>query len=186
MFVFKDKDFSESLVTMILVLGFWVTITFPAEPFSALGLKNIFQHLILGIFFAFLVAFLIPYPILTKDEIARYLKPLVLFRFFVYILELCLDIIRAGIDVANRVLRRDLRISPGIVEVETPLCDDVQIALNANSITLTPGTITIDTEKTPNGSRFLVHCISQEAVEDIMKNGGFVKRLQRCFDEEKR
>ena len=81
--------------------------------------------------------------------------------------------------------RPDLKVQKGsyvcIVEVETPLFEDIQIALNANSITLTPGTITIEAKKTSKGSRFLVHCISQEAVESTIKSGGFVKRIQDCF-----
>jgi multicomponent Na+:H+ antiporter subunit E len=97
-----------------------------------------------------------------------------------------LDIVLAGIDVARRVMRPKILISPGIVEFDTPLSEDIQIALNANSITLTPGTITIDAQKTPDGSRFLVHCISQDAVESTLKDKGFVKRIQNCFYSEER
>jgi multicomponent Na+:H+ antiporter subunit E len=101
-----------------------------------------------------------------------------------YIARLCVDIILAGVDVARRVMRPKILISPGIVEFETALSEDIQIALNANSITLTPGTITIDAQKTSNGSRFLVHCISHDAVESTLKDKGFVERIQKCFNLE--
>lgn len=178
---FQSRDLTEFFITVVLVLGFWIIITLPGNPFSGLGPRNLVQHLILGLFLANLVAVISPYPILTKQEISFYLHAGIIFRFIIYIGYLCLDIIKAGIDVAKRVLRPNILISPGIVEVDTPLKDDIQIALNANSITLTPGTITIDAYKTAEGSRFLIHCISRDAVEDIIKNRGFVKRIQECF-----
>lgn len=179
----QKKDRLEFWVNIILLFGFWITITFPTEPFTLLGIKNLLEHVILGLLFALIVTTVFPYTILSKEEIKRYLNLPTIIRFIIYVLRLCVDIIKAGIDVAKRVLRPTLLISPGIVEVETPLKDDIQIALNANSITLTPGTITIDVRKTPNGSRFLVHCISRDAVNDIKKNKGFVKRIQSCFGE---
>ena len=92
----------------------------------------------------------------------------------------------AGIDVAKRVIRKNLLISPGIVEVKTALGSDDEIALNANSITLTPGTITIDAQKTKKGSIFWVHCISQESVKDILETGGFVKKISHIYEKKKK
>jgi len=181
LFNFRGKDRQEFFVNATVILVFWIIITFPAHPFTRLGIKNIIEHLFLGCLLALLVAYIYPYPILTKEEIQIYLQPKIVFKFIFYVLRLSLDIIMAGIDVAKRVLRPKLLISPGIVEIETPLSDEIQISLNANSITLTPGTITIDAEKTKDGSRFLVHCISQQAVSEIIQNKGFVKRIQECF-----
>jgi len=179
---FSRKDSKEFLVTLLFVLVFWFTIiSFPEHPLSGLGLKNLLQHLLLGTIFAFIVTFVSPYPILTRNQIDLYFHTGTILRFLAYTARLSVDIILSGIDVARRVMRPKLLISPGIIEFETPLTEDLQIALNANSITLTPGTITIDAEKTPRGSRFLVHCISQDAVESTLKEGGFVKRIQDCF-----
>ena len=187
MSAFQKKDPKEFVVTVVLLLFFWFTIiTLPANPFSGLGLKNLIEHFILGLFFAVLVALLSPYPILSRSQINIYVRPRAILRFILYISHLSLDIILAGIDVARRVMRPKILISPGIVEFDTPLSEDIQIALNANSITLTPGTITIDAQKTANGSRFLVHCISQDAVESTLKDKGFVKRIQECFRSEER
>ena len=186
LFGFPKKDGKEFLVTLLLVLIFWFTIfTFPPNPFSGLGLKNLMEHLFLGFFFAVLVTIVSPYPILNRRQIDLYFRPVIIIRFIFYISHLSIDIVLAGIDVARRVMRPKLLISPGIVEFDTPLSEDIQVALNANSITLTPGTITIDARKTSNGSRFIVHCISQDAVEDTLRNGGFVKRIQECFGLEK-
>jgi multicomponent Na+:H+ antiporter subunit E len=60
--------------------------------------------------------------------------------FFVFVIEL----IRANIDVAGRVLQPSLPIKPGIVRIRLLL---------ANSITLTPGTMTVETR----GNEFFIH-----------------------------
>ncbi len=64
--------------------------------------------------------------------------------FFIYILVLIKNLIRANIDITKRVLSKDMRLNPAIVEVKTELKSDWKKLLLANSITLTPGTITLD------------------------------------------
>jgi len=51
---------------------------------------------------------------------------------------------KANLDVAYRVLHPDVPIRPGIVKVTTTLNGDVARTILANSITLTPGTLTVD------------------------------------------
>ncbi len=60
--------------------------------------------------------------------------------FFVFIGEL----IKSNLDVARRVLTPSLPIKPGIVEVKTKLKSKIGRLILANSITLTPGTLTIE------------------------------------------
>jgi len=70
-----------------------------------------------------------------------------------YFLYFC---IRANLDVAYRVLHPDLPIRPAIVRVRTRLKSDLAKTFLANSITLTPGTLTVDIR----GQDFYVHCIN--------------------------
>jgi len=87
------------------------------------------------------------------------LPPLSLRRiwfFGVYLLVLLQEIIRANLDVAYRVLHPRLPISPGIVVIETDLEQDIAKMILANSITLTPGTFTVDVV----GNRLLIHWIN--------------------------
>lgn len=65
-------------------------------------------------------------------------------------------LLRANVDVAFRVLRPSLPIAPGIVRIRTNLKTPLARTLLANSITLTPGTITVET----HGEVFFVHWIS--------------------------
>lgn len=55
-------------------------------------------------------------------------------------------LVRSNIDVARRVLSPDLPIRPGVVTVRTGLTSALGRLLLANSITLTPGTLTVDVE----------------------------------------
>jgi multicomponent Na+:H+ antiporter subunit E len=54
------------------------------------------------------------------------------------------ECIKANIDVAYRVLHPAMPIRPGIVRVKTTLKSDLAKMLLANSITMTPGTISVD------------------------------------------
>lgn len=85
---------------------------------------------------------------------ARFLiheKPLYIFkpnRFF-NLIYYCLfvftkELWKANVDVAKRALNPKLPINPGIVKVPTELKSEYGLAMLANSITLTPGTITMD------------------------------------------
>lgn len=78
--------------------------------------------------------------------------------FFVFFGEL----IRANLDVAFRVLSPELPIRPGVVRVRTKLHSRLGRLLLANSITMTPGTITVETD----GELFYVHWINV-AGEDV-------------------
>ncbi|HCJ67146.1 MAG TPA: hypothetical protein DHV62_07445 [Elusimicrobia bacterium] len=168
------------LVQTIILFLFWLAISFPPDFATPIGFLNLIQHVIVGLVLAVLVSSLFPQSIIPPEELYL-LKPSNLFRIFLYSIRLTWDILLAGIDVANRVLRINMRISPAIVQVKSPLPDALQNTINANSITLTPGTITIDVEKTAEGYIFTVHCISQENAESILKDAGFVKRIQKVF-----
>lgn len=82
--------------------------------------------------------------------------------FLVYIIVLFWEIIKANFDVAYRVIHPKMPIKPGIVVIKTGLKSDIAKMILANSITLTPGTFTLDVI----GDKLLVHWINVKA-EDI-------------------
>jgi multicomponent Na+:H+ antiporter subunit E len=67
--------------------------------------------------------------------------------FFVYLLVLLKNLIISNLQIAKRVLSPDMRLSPAIVAVKTELTSDWKKLLLANSVTLTPGTLTLDIQK---------------------------------------
>lgn len=61
-----------------------------------------------------------------------------------YLAIFCKELIKANIDVVKIVLSPRLNITPGIIEYKLDVKTDAGITLLANSITLTPGTLTVD------------------------------------------
>jgi multicomponent Na+:H+ antiporter subunit E len=88
------------------------------------------------------------------------------FVFFLwYIIILFFEIIKANFDVASRVIRPSLPINPGVVIIQTKLKSDIAKTILANSITLTPGTFTLDIQE----DRMLIHWIDVKATEIDLK-----------------
>jgi multicomponent Na+:H+ antiporter subunit E len=67
-----------------------------------------------------------------------------IFAFIKYIPVFLWEMLKANLDVAKRVIDPSLPINPGIVEIKTNLKSDRAKLFLANSITLTPGTLTVD------------------------------------------
>ena len=80
----------------------------------------------------------------------------------VYVIVLFWEIIRANFDVAYRVIHPKMPIKPGIVVIKTRLKSDIAKMILANSITLTPGTFTLDVI----GNELLIHWINVKT-EDL-------------------
>lgn len=82
------------------------------------------------------------------------------------------EIIIANIDVIKRILDPALPISPRLVDIPSTQVDDLARVAYANSITLTPGTISIDVE----GKYIEVHTLAESGVEGLM-TGEMDKRI---------
>jgi len=100
------------------------------------------------------------------------LLPKKLFLIVKYFFVFMIALLKANIDVAKRVLSPSLPINPGIVEFETKLTNEFAKMVLANSITLTPGTLSVDMI----GNRFYIHWIDvitedpKEAHREIAKD----------------
>lgn len=74
----------------------------------------------------------------------------------IYAVVLFWEIIKANLDVAYRAVHPKMPIKPGIVTIKTELKSDIAKTILANSITLTPGTFTLDVI----GDKLLIHWIN--------------------------
>jgi multicomponent Na+:H+ antiporter subunit E len=110
-------------------------------------------ELLLGVAVA-LIAAAISLPHLGLLDGLR-LRPLLPWYLLRYLASFLLALIKANIDMARRVVAPVLPICPALVEVRTDLRSPLGRLLLANSITLTPGTLTVDV----HGQRLLVHWI---------------------------
>ncbi len=90
-------------------------------------------------------------------------------------------IVMANFDVARRVLSPRLDINPGIVKVKTRLKTPVGRMILANSITLTPGTLTVDII----GENMYIHWVDVESRDAEAASrkiaAGFEKYLEVIF-----
>ena len=78
--------------------------------------------------------------------------------WIVYIIKLIKEILISNFNVAKIVLSPKLIISPKIVVINTKVKSDFYKTIFANSITLTPGTLTISMDK----NTITVHCLKDE------------------------
>jgi len=74
----------------------------------------------------------------------KVLRPHKIIYFIQYFFVFIIALIKSNFDVAKRVISPDLPINPGIVKFKTKLTNGFARMVLANTITLTPGTLTID------------------------------------------
>ena len=95
-------------------------------------------------------------------------------RFPFYAPWLLWQIVRANLDVAARILKPALPIKPGLIRVKASQRSDLGRVIYANSITLTPGTVSVAVD----GDEIAVHALSDEAAVDVL-GGEMDRRVQR-------
>ena len=93
-------------------------------------------------------------------------------KFIPYGFWLMIQILRSNIDVCIRILNPKLPINPQLVTVKSTQASNLAKVIYANSITLTPGTISIDLD----GSEIEVHSLSETGV-DGLKTGVMDKKI---------
>lgn len=113
------------------------------------------------------------------NNVYKYLQPARWFWFLIYLIVFLWACIKANFDVAYRVLHPAMPIKPGIVKVRTTLRSEFAKTILANSITMTPGTITVDIIE----NDFYIHWIyvSSDDPEVYTKKitGNFEKYIKR-------
>ncbi|MCU6763130.1 Multiple resistance and pH homeostasis protein E [uncultured Roseburia sp.] len=97
----------------------------------------------------------------------------------VYLIWLLKELILSNIDVAKAVLKKSLPITPEVIRFQVKYDNPLAITLLANSITLTPGTLTLNV--TADGI-FEIHSLTPAASEGI-KSGSMAKKVARLLRE---
>ena len=99
-------------------------------------------------------------------ETAPYLSVPQTLAYFVWLFK---EIIKANVQVVRAVLNPDMLVSPTLTKIPLPQEEDLSKVMFANSITLTPGTVSVLMEK----DHILVHALLKEmsAPEDFREMG---------------
>jgi len=164
------------LIYFVLAFIVWVLLAWPFID----GHIDM-QIVAAGIIAAVIVAFLF-HEVLPKEH-RIFTSPKRIFWALVYIPVFFYYVIKANFDVVYRALHPKMPIKPGIVKIKTNLKTESAITALANSITLTPGTLTVDL--TDDGYMY-IHWIYvksddvQQATEHIAKK--FEYFLEKIFE----
>ena len=160
------------LILFVLAAILWLLLNWSVAP------EHLIVAFLVGIFIAWMSGDLFGPLSKTPGDLKR--SAWFVCYFFVFIWE-C---IKANIDSALRLLHPVVPINPGIVKVRTTLRSDAGLTFLANSLTLKPGTMTVDIDK-ENGFLY-VHWTDVKS-DDIVKAtelvvSKFERILKRIFD----
>lgn len=140
---------------LIFLILFWIIL---AEKIN-------FEVIVIGLLMCLTVFFLNKeaYLINSRTSLNLFKK---LGYILLYILILLKEIAIANFQVAMIVLSRDMKISPGTINYKTKLKSGLGRTILANSITLTPGTLTVILED----DMLTVHCLKKDYAEGVLNS----------------
>jgi len=167
----------DFFLTFLISLFTYLFLT--ASSGEILGLWSILE-IEFGIILSVIVA-LIATKILFQKKSYRLLNPLRWITFLIYVLgPFFLAMAKANIDVAYRVITG--KINPGIVRISTGMKTDLGVTLLANSITLTPGTLSVDIDEEKND--LYIHWINVTTLEPTAYHicGNFPQWVRRIAE----
>jgi multicomponent Na+:H+ antiporter subunit E len=166
----RQRSIAAVLSTALALLAIWIFLTLSLRP----------DELLLGLGICLIIA--VATGGAFTGNALRLLKPLKLLRMIEYVFYFLGKMFMANLDVLFRVIKPTVPTNPGIVKAGLSLRNRRAMNIVANSITLTPGTLTVEmTEDSiyvhwislPNGDAGVV---TQRMVD------GFAGRLERIFE----
>ena len=163
------------IATFIVCFVFWVLLTWSlsAQELAAGAVVSLAVSLFSARFF-------------IHEKAFWFASPAKLFSLLAYLLfTFPAELIKANVDVAKRVFGGCTDVNPGIVKVPVNLESEYGQAMLANSITLTPGTITMDITEEDGQTYYYIHWLdvtaeSGEAAGEAIK-GRLEKSVGRIF-----
>ena len=174
----EQTPWLRRLVLFAIAFLFWLILVWPVSPLDGSILVG---DIVAGLFVAAFVALVMGEMI--RVNLIRLLRPRCWFWLIAYLFVFTYYVIRGGIDVAYRVFHPAMPIRPGIVKIRSVLKTETGRSVLANSITLTPGTLTVDV--TGDGV-FYVHWLyvhsddEEEIARQVLRR--FEWFIQRIFE----
>lgn len=153
-----------------LLLLFWLLLNLSVQP----------GVIVTGLVVAGVIVFF--FPTTLSFFSGHKLTPQALTATLGYVGFFIKELVKANLNIARIVLSPSLPIHPAIVKVHTKLRDPVARLLLANSITLTPGTLSVEIR----GEHLYIHWVDapttdpEEATREIV--AGFEKYLEVMYD----
>jgi multicomponent Na+:H+ antiporter subunit E len=163
----RRKKFGPYVVTFFIMFGIWIVLSGKFDPF----------HLSLGVISCAIVA------CLSADLLRPSVRGLLILvvQWIPYLLWLMKEIFKANLHVTYLVFHPRMMdlIDPRIVKFQSKLKGDLALVTFANSITLTPGTITVNVSLDGD---FKVHAIDKASGDPLP--GEMEARVAKVFGED--
>jgi len=168
----------RKITLTILSFVIWFLLVWPFDTVDkTLDLQSVIAGIVVAVFVG----------LYFGDKIERELRFTHVFKrvfwMIIYIPVFFWYVVIANLDVVYRVVHPDMPIHPGIVKVKTTLKNPAGRTMLANSITLTPGTLTVDIT---DDDYLYIHWINvksddiEQATRDIVAR--FEAFLRRIFE----
>ena len=176
--VFHDKlvvgsPIKHYIKLVILLMIIWVLLSGKMEA----------KFLLHGVATA-LVSGLVCMPLLlvhsTGNDKKYFIFDFSVFRFIKYCGWLFVQLVLANIDIAKAVIKPELGIDPQILRFKVNMDNPTALTVLANSITLTPGTVTMNV--TEDGI-YEIHALTQVAADGIIA-GGMQREVAKLFKQD--
>jgi multicomponent Na+:H+ antiporter subunit E len=172
----QKTKFPAVVSTFVVCFAFWLLLTWSVDV----------QELIAGGVVSLAVA-LFSARFFIHEKAFWFLNPLKLFSgLFYWLCIFPIELVKANVDMAKRCFGGCKKINPGIVKVPVDLKSDYGQAALANSITLTPGTITMEATEEDGKTYFYIHWIDVTATEEAAAGeaikGTLEKGLRRVWE----
>ena len=153
----------NSFLTFLTLFFFWVLLSGHLDAF----------HIFSGVICSLLVSYFSRGFLFGSISFRSLLKKGTAFiKFLPWLL---FQIAKANIDVAYRTLHPKMPIHPTLFRKKTTLQTQAGLVLLANSITLTPGTVTIDVQ----AGEIVIHAITEQASQDFEEMQNRVIQIER-------
>lgn len=138
------------------------------------------KFLLIGLFSSLIISFIcLPFLIIKSEDKEFFVFGVNYLKFFPYCLWLLGEIFKSSLDVIHEILKIHMDYVPRIVYFSMPYENPMASVVLANSIILTPGTITIDVME---GGVFEVHALNKHAADDML-SGEMPRRVAALFGE---
>lgn len=158
---------ATTLLLSVLAFLTWLLLSWSVDA----------EHIFVGLLIGALVSFVTADIFQPKAKVFKNLKRYPWFLYYVAVF--IWECFKANLDGAYRVIHPDLPIKPGIVKVKTSLRSDAGLTFLANSLTLKPGTMTVDIDK-DNGFLY-VHWVDVKAQDVERATELVVARFERIL-----
>ncbi len=134
-----------------------------------------FEIILIGAVLSFIISILFG----RRTDVLNEFKftPAAFLYTIIYLVVFFVELVKSNIDVALRVLKPSLPINPGIVKTKTVLKSKMARMILTNSITLTPGTLTVDIED----DILYIHWIDVESEDIDVATEKIVKKFEKIL-----